>query len=134
MQRLVLLLVVSVLLVTGLAGDSTAGEFDLAGWTAVEGRYFPLEPLFPSQPSTNLSYVLRPEFYFGWKRGNQSINVIPFMRIDQHDSYRSHFDIREALYLYVGGRWELRAGIGTVFWGGHGIPASRGHHQSDRPG
>jgi len=39
------------------------------------------------------------------------------MRIDQHDSERTHFDIRELVWLHVADNWELHTGISKVFWG-----------------
>ena len=46
-----------------------------------------------------------------------SFTFQPFIRIDQQDEERSHFDIRELAWLHVGNDWELRTGIRKVFWG-----------------
>ena len=38
-------------------------------------------------------------------------------RLDSADSSRSHFDLRELNYLWLGDAGELSVGIGKVFWG-----------------
>ena len=45
------------------------------------------------------------------------MTLTPFFRIDQHDSRRSHIDIREFFWRYSAESWEVRTGIGKVFWG-----------------
>ena len=42
---------------------------------------------------------------------------MPFGRLDSADSERTHFDIRELNYLWPTDDWELRLGVGKVFWG-----------------
>jgi hypothetical protein len=37
--------------------------------------------------------------------------------LDQQDNQRSHGDIRELFWLHVGDDWELKTGLGKVFWG-----------------
>jgi len=49
-------------------------------------------------------------------RGNVTAEA-PFVRIDEHDAERSHVDLREFLYTHVGDTWEIRAGLGKVFFG-----------------
>jgi len=39
------------------------------------------------------------------------------VRFDQHDSERSHFDIRELTWLKAAPDWELRVGFRKRFWG-----------------
>ncbi|HYM48066.1 MAG TPA: hypothetical protein VES91_06265 [Burkholderiaceae bacterium] len=46
-----------------------------------------------------------------------SLRFVPFARVDQHDSERSHADIRELAWLKVGTDYEWRVGIRKVFWG-----------------
>ncbi len=41
----------------------------------------------------------------------------PFYRFDSEDKERQHGDIRELLWLHVADDWELRTGLGKVFWG-----------------
>jgi len=60
--------------------------------------------------------ALQPEYYHEWE-GGSSFTFVPFARLDSADSRRSHFDVRELNYLWLGDSWELRVGIGKVFWG-----------------
>ncbi len=103
-----------VLLAFGLASASSAQ--DLSGYVAAEVRAFPNEALHPGQAQDNVSLVLEPELYYAWESGS-SFTVVPFVRIDRPDARRSHFDIRELNMLWLGDSWELRVGIGKVFWG-----------------
>ena len=41
----------------------------------------------------------------------------PFLRLDQVDENRTHWDIRELYWLYFSRVWEIRVGVRTVFWG-----------------
>ena len=49
--------------------------------------------------------------------GDMSLTLTPYFRLDQHDSERTHFDLREFFWQKVGDSWELRVGLGVVFWG-----------------
>lgn len=94
----------------------TAGEF--SGAVSVELRWFPNEPIDPAQfEDLNLSLSVEPTYYVEWDDGRQSFTLVPFLRLDQHDAERTHFDIREATWLMVGDGWELRTGVRKVFWG-----------------
>jgi len=88
-----------------------------SGYVELENRYFFDGPLDPVQHGNNLSVSIQPEYYREWNNGSQSLTVVPFLRLDQHDGRRTHFDIREFLWQSVHPGWELRAGIGKVFWG-----------------
>jgi len=95
---------------------SVTAAHELSGYVAAEGRYFFHDPLFPDQESNNASLALQPEYYQEWENGS-SFTAVLFARIDSADSERSHIDIRELIYLWLGNSWELRVGIGKVFWG-----------------
>lgn len=106
------------LLGTLLAGVCTIAEaVELSGYLAAEMRTFLHVPAYQPQASHALSVSAAPEIYHSWNDGDDSFLLAPFVRFDSADSIRTHFDIREAMYLHVGKRWELRAGIGKVFWG-----------------
>ncbi len=98
------------------AAPSPGRVFELNGHVAVEGRLFFHEPLYPEQNRNNASIALAPEFYYGFDSGS-SLIFVPFLRVDSQDSERTHFDIRELNFLFLGDPWELRLGIGKVFWG-----------------
>ncbi len=93
----------------------TAGEW--SGYISAESRYFPQAPLDPAQAGSGGSLAAQPEYYREWDQGRQSLTITPFARWDQNDSARSHVDVRELLWLKAADSWELRAGIGKVFWG-----------------
>ena len=89
-----------------------------SGFAGIELRYFTQDALDDQQDySNNISFVVEPEFYHEWDSGRQSIAFVPFFRLDQHDSNRTHFDIRELTYLKAADSWELRLGVRKVFWG-----------------
>ena len=96
------------------APEVLAHEF--SGYVAVEGRVFFKDPLFPEQERDNASIALQPEYYYEWENRSSFI-FVPFARLDSADSQRTHFDVRELNYLWLGDPWELRVGIGKVFWG-----------------
>jgi len=91
------------------------------GWSgnvATELRFFPDAPLDDQQfEGGNLAVSAQPEYYRRWDNSDQSFIFTPFARVDQHDTQRSHFDIRELAWVLVNEKWELRAGIRKVFWG-----------------
>jgi len=94
---------------------SFAQEF--SGNIALEGRLFPESPLSDVQHGSSLSLSLKPELFFDWDDGYQSLLFVPFFRLDQYDDERTHFDIRELFWTYAANDWELKAGIGQIFWG-----------------
>lgn len=94
-----------------------ATDFELQGAVAAEARVFTESAAFRGQHGANGAAVLRPEFYWSSADGAQSLTFSPYLRVDQGDSRRSHADLREFLWEAASERWELRAGIGRVFWG-----------------
>ncbi|MEN8219285.1 MAG: hypothetical protein ABFS56_23570 [Pseudomonadota bacterium] len=99
-----------------LSLDAQAGEW--SGYVAGELRYFPQSPLWVDQyEDVNFALSAQPEFHHEWDDGYQTFTFVPFVRFDQHDSERSHFDIRELTWLKAAENWELRVGIRKLFWG-----------------
>lgn len=98
--------------------STTTSANEWSGYAGLEFRGFTQSAQDARQNhDTNFSFVFEPEYYHEWDNGDQSIAFVPFMRIDENDSERTHFDIRELTYLKVSDNWELRAGIRKVFWG-----------------
>lgn len=94
------------------------GPLDISGYTALEGRYFTQSPQHLGQESNpELSLVFNPEFRFRTQDRNHQLSFNPFYRIDSRDDARSHFDIREAYWLWIGDDWEILTGLNKVFWG-----------------
>jgi len=113
MKNLILLLL---LLALNLLRPPPFHANELAGHVSAEARLFVHAPLYQDQEHNNGSIALAPEYFHEWESGMRFI-FIPFARIDSADSERTHFDIRELNVLLLGDTWELRLGIGKVFWG-----------------
>ncbi|OAJ93545.1 hypothetical protein [Vibrio bivalvicida] len=89
--------------------------FEFAGQANVEHRQF-FSDGEQGQGKGQSSLVLQPEIY--WQLGeNADFTFTPFYRVDSLDDERTHGDIREALYLNYWDDYEIRVGIGKVFWG-----------------
>jgi hypothetical protein len=107
---------VTLSLILFMAFVSGVSAHEISGYVAVEGRWFPNPPLFPQQERNDASIAAQPEYYHEWADGSSFI-FVPFARLDSADSERSHLDIRELNYLWLTDDWELRLGVGKVFWG-----------------
>jgi hypothetical protein len=100
----------------GLPAAVPAGEW--SGYVASEIRLFRHDPADPQQHNgANLSFAGEPEYYAAWDDGQQSFTFQPFARWDQHDSKRTHADLREMFWQKAADTWELRVGFNKVFWG-----------------
>jgi hypothetical protein len=95
----------------------TAGAAELSGFTSMELRIFPESADDVRDKVANLSFAFQPEIYHEWDQGSQSILFVPFVRVDQNDTHRTHADIRELTWLKAAQTWELRIGVRKVFWG-----------------
>ncbi len=93
-----------------------AGEVDVSGFVGTEARIFTQSPKHTGQESNpEFSVIFNPELRYN--AGNHRFTFIPFYRHDSRDDERSHFDIREAYWLYIADDWEVLTGINKVFWG-----------------
>ncbi|HEX5638026.1 MAG TPA: hypothetical protein VFY78_13115, partial [Gammaproteobacteria bacterium] len=90
-----------------------------SGNISTQWRHFFSDPLSPASQQHNdyLSIAAEPEFYHAWDDKQQSLTITPFVRIDQYDNERSHGDIRELMWRNSFDDWQIKAGIGKVFWG-----------------
>ena len=111
-RSMAMLLTLPLLLAPGLL---VAGEW--SGFVEGQVRYFTQDAIDQDQSDSTLSLALQPEYFHRWDNGNQSLLFIPFARLDSQDNERSHADIRELIWTYAGDGYEVRAGIGKVFWG-----------------
>ncbi|MEJ2610354.1 MAG: hypothetical protein P8179_09740 [Candidatus Thiodiazotropha sp.] len=89
----------------------------ISGYVALEGRGFSQSPLDDRQHGGNFSLAIEPEYFLSTNSGYQSLTIKPFFRFDQHDDERTHWDLRELIWLKAGKRWEVQVGVGKVFWG-----------------
>lgn len=98
--------------------DDSSSPVSFEGKVAVEYRHFYQSGIAPEQNyHNNFSLKLEPTWGYEWDGGSQNIVFTPFVRIDDQDDERTHFDIRELLWTKFAGDWTIRAGIGKVFWG-----------------
>lgn len=100
-----------------VAGGVYANEFEFGGEAGVEQRYFFEDALLQQQERYQGSLYLQPEFYYSWNDGGDRLVIKPFVRLDQHDSERTHVDLREFNWLHLGETWEVVTGVSKVYWG-----------------
>ena len=101
------------------SGEGTAGKLDLEGSSQIDLRVFPGSRSYEGQDKSVLSpsAVLAPELIYETDSGEDRFTFSPFYRFDAHDPERTHWDIREAIWLRQGDDWDLQAGFDKVFWG-----------------
>ncbi|MCZ6899931.1 MAG: hypothetical protein O7F74_06805 [Bacteroidetes bacterium] len=80
-------------------------------------RFFFKEGLYPGQKRNYLSLAVHPEYSLEWKDGKHSLNFTGFLRLDQYDKKRNHWDIRELYWQSVFKNTEFSIGAKKVFWG-----------------
>lgn len=97
---------------------SLAQAGELIGFAAMEYRQFFQNEQFQEQGLGAIpSLLIEPEFYHSSEDRAHSFAAKLFFRYDPNDDERTHFDIRQADWLYAGEDWEIRAGISKVYWG-----------------
>ncbi|RXJ74845.1 hypothetical protein CS022_01130 [Veronia nyctiphanis] len=89
---------------------------DINVTVAVEHRQFLKEGSL-GQKQAQTSLILSPEIYFENEDGDTSFTYVPYNRFDSLDKGRNVMDIREGLFRYYKGDYEIRVGIGQTFWG-----------------
>jgi hypothetical protein len=94
----------------------SCSAMEFSGSAAAEGRLFVHSPQFAGQRSHDGSLAVSVELYHAFTNGS-SLIMTPFARLDSADQERSHADLRELNYLHAGDNWEVRLGLGKVFWG-----------------
>lgn len=100
-----------------LLSQSNLSAAEWASQVGIEARYFFDEPLNPVQHDNNLSLTFESEFYHDWQQSEQRIVFTPFARLDQYDSERSHFDLREFYWRRSFDNTDLYIGLRKLFWG-----------------
>jgi len=83
----------------------------------LEYRYFTNDAQFEGQASQSRSVVYRPVWTHTSESGNSLFDFRGFARYDQDDEERTHLDINELAWTYIQGDWEVKSGIGKVYWG-----------------
>jgi hypothetical protein len=95
----------------------SVNAWEISGYAGIEDLAFINKPIDPQQHMNYVSGVIEAELYHEWDNGNQVFAFVPFVRVSQYDSNRTHFDIRELTWLIASDNWELRLGIRKEFWG-----------------
>ncbi|MFT6434951.1 MAG: hypothetical protein ACJAVI_003002 [Candidatus Azotimanducaceae bacterium] len=72
---------------------------------------------YSGQDKHHIASSFQAEYFRSANDGDDVFTFVPFVRWDDNDSNRSHFDIRELSWVHVADGWELRTGIRKVFWG-----------------
>ena len=108
------LLIGELLVLLSQADEGSAHE--LRGFVALENRTYFNKPIYPDQRNHQFSFVAAPQYYHSFP-DDSLFSFIPFFRGDSVDSRRTHFDLRELIFVYPKDFWQLRVGVGTVFWG-----------------
>jgi hypothetical protein len=97
-------------------GGSPLLANELRGFLEFESRLFLHPPIHPGQERHSFSLRGEPQYFHRFE--NQSVfSFIPFARVDSADSRRTHFDVRELIYIWPKDYWQVRIGVGRVFWG-----------------
>jgi len=106
------------LLVMTLLGLSNVAfaEWDYRGNITGQTQVFTEPAIHSGNHASNVSLSTEIELYREIS-DNGSITITPFIRIDQQDEERTHFDLRELMYTHVLDNWEWKLGLGKVFWG-----------------
>jgi len=99
-----------------LTVGSIAAHGEWSGDITFESRHFYHTATSDEQSDNNNSLSSELEFYHEF---NPSLRFIftPFFRVDESDSERTHVDVREFNVLLLSDNWDLRVGVGKVFWG-----------------
>ncbi len=117
--RLLFALFLATLLIPYGSVATQAAAMEIEGSSSMEVRLFPNARTYRGQQRSVISpsLTLEPEFVYELDTGNDRFTLIPFARLDTHDDRRSHLDLREANWLHLAETWDLRVGLGKVFWG-----------------
>ncbi len=97
-------------LLTLLGGVTLAApDINFSGPAGIEVRQF------TNDGETQASIYSQPKWQ--WETDSSAFTVELFGRYDELDDERTHADIREATWLYLTDDWEVKSGIGKIFWG-----------------
>lgn len=99
-----------------------------SGYISAETRFFSGETSYSSQDNVSLSpsIAIEPELVWEQKNGSNRMVIRPFLRFDNDDDNRSHFDIREFKWLHSEENWDVVAGVDQISWG-----VAESHHLVD---
>lgn len=97
---------------------SAIAQISVDGKIDYEATAFFNDSLIPANDQNfNSAISFEAEVYSELGDGSHSISFKPFYRFDEMDDERTHGDIRELIWHKVADEYELKAGIGKVYWG-----------------
>lgn len=118
MLSLVAIFRMKTLFVFGVLMPVAAVAAEVSGYLSLESRVFENGPSYAGQSGdVGSSVIFEPELYQEWQDGEWAFEFSPYLRWDSVDEERELFDVRELSFLWVGGDWEVKAGVSKVFWG-----------------
>jgi hypothetical protein len=106
----------SITMVLGLLACGTSVNAEVSGSVSLQQRVFVEDAAYSKQTNSQASIAFAPQYETA-VGDNGFFSFSGFARADQRDDERTHFDVREAMYAHYFSNWEIRAGIGKVFWG-----------------
>lgn len=96
-----------------------ANNIAFKGKVALELQAFQHKGKQNGSEQFNSSLELKPEW--SWEKdiryGMETVVFTPFLRLDQEDKERRHFDLRELYWSLTADTWEVKLGIIQVYWG-----------------
>jgi hypothetical protein len=98
---------------------SPPSKWEIGGWAGAEIRLFPRDALYAGQAQNTVqpSIVFAPKVTWADSKGNWAFDFAPYYRWDAIDRERSHGDVREAAFNWFGDGYDVRVGVGKVYWG-----------------
>lgn len=101
-----------------LSGSALAGDLDTGGSVGLEARSFLRDAAWVGQ-SDELQTSIILEGDWRWRSDDRrhQLVAVPWARLDSLDDTRSHADLREGYYRYLGDSVTVQAGFIKVFWG-----------------
>lgn len=102
----------------GLVLVGCGATFSQRGSIATDARAYLRSPKYSGQEQgTSVSLAFEPELSLQTDDQKHTATLRPFIRMDAVDSQRTHYDLRQADYVFATDGWELGAGIGTFSFG-----------------
>lgn len=101
-------------------GASTALSqgWDLGGSAGLETRLFTDSPAFDGQEDgSQNSLTIEGDLRWRSEDRRHQFVLVPRLRLDAVDDARSHADLREGFYRFIGDDLTIEAGLIKVFWG-----------------
>lgn len=115
MRRVLLFALFQGLLITTVVG---ASGVTLSGSLEAEFRLFGDDPAFAEQMSGGqTSLKVAPEWRWRSESRRHQFKFSPFLRLDGRDPERTHGDLREAYWRYLGDHFDLLLGVQQTYWG-----------------